>query len=356
VPSYKDIKPKTRSGERTIDRLLALREHLDKEIPTRTLNKTLLLATWNIREFDSPAYGARLPEAMQYIAEVIARFDIVAIQEVRQSLDALERVRDILGDNWRYVVTDVTEGTRGNKERTAFLYDTRKVTFSGLAGEMVIPPIREKDENGKTVYRPVTQLARTPFMAGFKVGWTKVILTSVHILYGDSKANDPERVREISELAKFLRQRTEDETAWSRNVVLLGDFNIFKPGDLTFTAITDEGFVIPEQIQSLPSNALKNKHYDQIAFQIREGRFGFTGNAGVFDFYGSVFRSEDEQEYVPYMGERYLTTGSGKPRSNPSSYYKSYYRTHQMSDHLPMWVEIQIDYSDEYLGRLQEED
>ena len=355
MPSYQSIKPKTQSGDRTIERLLALRKQLDRDIPARTLDERLLLATWNIREFDSPAYGARLPEAIQYIAEIIARFDIIAIQEVRQSLDALERVRELLGDNWRYVVTDVTEGSRGNKERTAFLFDTRKVTFSGLAGEMIIPPIKMR-ENGKTVYKPVTQLARTPFMAGFRIGWTKVILTSVHILYGSDKANDPARVKEIQELAKFLRQRTEDKTSWSQNIVLLGDFNIFAPKDQTFTALTDEGFVIPEQLQALPSNALKNKHYDQIAFQIREGRFGFTGKAGVFDFYETVFREEDEALYVPYMGDRYLTTASGKPRSNPSSYYKTFYRTHQMSDHLPMWTEIQIDYSDEYLERLQADD
>jgi hypothetical protein len=38
-------------------------------------------------------------------------------------------------------------------------------------------------------------------------------------------------------------------------------------------------------------------------------------------------------------------TDSGK-----SLYYRTYWRTHQMSDHLPMWVELRIDYSDEYLA------
>jgi hypothetical protein len=29
----------------------------------------------------------------------------------------------------------------------------------------------------------------------------------------------------------------------------------------------------------------------------------------------------------------------------------TYWRTFQMSDHLPMWVELKIDYSDDYLAR-----
>ena len=51
---------------RVQERLAALRAQLDSEVPRRTLEHTLVLATWNIREFDSPAYGqwtlAGLPE------------------------------------------------------------------------------------------------------------------------------------------------------------------------------------------------------------------------------------------------------------------------------------------------------
>ena len=64
---------------RTIDRLVALREQLRTEIPARTLRDTLLLATWNIRDFDSNKFGQgpRLDESYYYIAEVIAAFDLV---------------------------------------------------------------------------------------------------------------------------------------------------------------------------------------------------------------------------------------------------------------------------------------
>ena len=340
MPFYKDINQQSEEGRRILERLLALRAHLAQEIPPRALDSNLLLATWNIREFDSPAYGERIPEAYYYLAEIVACFDLVAIQEVRKSLHALDRLCAILGGYWKYLVTDVTEGAPGNEERMAFLFDSRKVRLGGLAGELVLPPLELKDANNKTFYQPVTQLARTPFICGFKAGWSRFILATVHILYGEDTANNPRRVEEIRQVAQFLKARTEDETAWSRNLILLGDFNIFDPGDETMTAILEASFVIPDEIKSRPSNALQTKHYDQIAFRVQKDRLDTTGQAGVFNFYETVFRAEDEQVYIPYMGEAYNTTSAGKSRQNKSSYYKTYWRTYQMSDHLPMWVEL----------------
>ena len=92
-----------------------------------------MLATWNIREFDSPKYGERVPESYYYIAEIIERFDLVAVQEVNKNLKALYRLCELLAEGWKYLVTDTTEGTKGNSERMAFLYDSRKIRFGGLS-------------------------------------------------------------------------------------------------------------------------------------------------------------------------------------------------------------------------------
>ncbi len=351
MPFYQALNNRTIAGKRTIERILLLRKQLDEEIPQKTAEKTLLLATWNIREFDSPAYGDRVPESFYYIAEIIARFDLVAIQEVRQNLTALNKLMDILGSNWSVIFTDVTEGVKGNGERMAFVYDKRKVRFGGLMGELVLPPVVIKDEQGNKIEQPATQVVRTPLMCGFRVGWTDFILTTVHILYGEDKANNEERIKEISQIAQFLKRRSEDPDEWSRNLILLGDFNIYDTSDLTMKAITDQGFVIPEELQQLPSNAIKNKFYDQIAFKIRPEKFGTTGQAGVFDYFKTVFRPEDELLYLEEMGAPYLIKSDGKPRTNKTTYYKTYWRTFQMSDHLPMWVEIRVDYSDDYLER-----
>ena len=92
MPFYQDIDPKDAHSPRMLERMLALRQQLEDEIPKRSLHTSLLLATWNIREFDAPAYGERLPEAFYYIAEIIDRFDLVAVQEVRRDLKALKKL------------------------------------------------------------------------------------------------------------------------------------------------------------------------------------------------------------------------------------------------------------------------
>jgi endonuclease/exonuclease/phosphatase family metal-dependent hydrolase len=349
MPFYKNIKADTPEGKRTIERLLQLRKQLGASVPEKSAEKRLLLASWNIREFDSPAFGQRLDESIYYIAEIISHFDLVAIQEVRQDLRGLDRLMDILGHQWDCLFSDITVGMQGNDERMAFVFDRRKVLPGGLVGQLVLPPLEIRDENRKLKYVPVDQVVRTPLIVGFKSGWTDFILTTVHIIYGEAIANSPKRVEEIRQVAQFLKKRSESPFEWSRNFILLGDFNIFKPEDNTLKMITDAGFVIPPELQRLPSNIEQNKYYDQIAFRVRPGKFGATGRAGVFNYYHSVFRPEDEAIYADAIGPAYLQTSDGKERKNKTLYYKTHWRTHQMSDHLPMWVELRIDFSDEYL-------
>jgi endonuclease/exonuclease/phosphatase family metal-dependent hydrolase len=349
---YYTIDNETESGRRTARNLLALKRRLAEEIPRRTVTDTLLLATWNIREFDSPKYGTRTNEAFHYIAEIVSHFDLVAIQEVRDDLTALKQLQYLLGDQtWDYVLTDVTEGTRGNRERMAFLYDAKKVRFGGLAGEVVLPESR----TAAGIVLP-RQLARSPFLVGFQVGWFKFMLCTVHVLYGTATAEDPDRLEEIKNLSGFLVKRVKDRHAWAKNLILLGDFNIFRPTDVTLGAISDAGFIVPEQIQRLPSNAARNKHYDQIAFWAPHlERQLATLEAGVFNFYELLFRPEDQETYVASMGQAYEKKTDGAPRdaAGKKRYYGDW-RTYQLSDHLPMWVELKIDFGVEYLGKKSE--
>lgn len=355
MPFYHEIEKYAAEGKldrkRALERLISLRKALEAQIPQRTLKEMLLLATWNIRDFDTPDYGYRMQEAIYYIAEIIAAFDLVAIQEVNKDLTGLNRVMAVLGDHWQALFTDTTEGSQGNEERMAFVYDSRKVAFKGLAGELVLPPIKGSDGSLK----PSSQFWRTPFLCGFQVGWARFMLATVHIAWGEDKAEPAVRVNEIRQVAQFLKARTEDKTAWARNLILLGDFNIFEPENATFRELTEAGFVIPKELQRQPSSALGARHYDQIAFRVRPGHLETAGRAGVFDYYKTVYRdsAEDEEAYRPYFQ---APKGGKAPKEiKQKNYYKTYWRTHQMSDHLPMWVELKIDYSDEYLRRKLDE-
>ena len=151
------------------EELEKLREDLDNSIPAKELDRNLLIATWNIRAFggltkkwkasssDSPK---RDLHALLCIAEIVSRFDVIAIQEVCGDLRALRHMLKVLNPAWQFLMTDVTRGDAGNRERIAFLFDTRKVRLSGLACELVIPP----DELGKIAQDALQeQFARTPY-------------------------------------------------------------------------------------------------------------------------------------------------------------------------------------------------
>ena len=118
-------------SQNVAERLLRLRTRLKKEIPERNVNRSILLATWNLREFGrNDKYGKRLDESVLYIAEIISRFDLIAIQEVNLNLGDLQTLMKLLGNWWEYIVTDVTPGPSGNQERIAFILSSPKPPIS----------------------------------------------------------------------------------------------------------------------------------------------------------------------------------------------------------------------------------
>ncbi len=132
------------------------------------------MSTWNIRDFDKVSrrgFGKRLPETLFYIAEVISRFDLVAVQEVNR-LREWEQVMRILGSDYDYIASDETDMTLGgNGERLLFVYDKRKVSFKNIAGEIVLPNhlliTKAGDSDSDTLYEG-KQFWRSPYICRFQ--------------------------------------------------------------------------------------------------------------------------------------------------------------------------------------------
>jgi endonuclease/exonuclease/phosphatase family metal-dependent hydrolase len=330
-------------GQKVAERLLRLRTRLKKEIPERNVNRSILLATWNLREFGrNEKYGRRLDESVLYIAEIISRFDLIAIQEVNLNLGDLQTLMKLLGNWWEYIVTDVTPGPSGNQERIAFIYDGRKVRFDHLAGELSLPPKKG----------PRRQPARSPFICAFRTGWRRISLCSVHIYYGTARPNDPDRVEEIRSIAQLLAARNDKrQTAADGepdNVVLLGDFNIFnKTGDATSKALADHSFVVPAAMREIPpTNLGGDRYFDQIAFHDPLGKLK-SSCAGVFDFTQVIYGADDAKLYVNAM-ER--SARDKFPDAKELAVFYKNWRTFQISDHLPLWLELRTDFSEAYLA------
>jgi endonuclease/exonuclease/phosphatase family metal-dependent hydrolase len=329
MPFYKSIDGKKEPGRRTIAGLLRLRPALDKEIPPKSLDDTLLLASWNLREFGGDKSGGREDEPLFYIAEIISHFDLVAVQEVRDNLDALDRLMNILGRWWKFLVTDVAPGPQGNSERLAFIYDTRKMAFGGLAGEITPPP-------GKTgaLLSAEFAYARPPYLVGFQAGWFKFTICTGHLYYGESKPDDVQRVKESRQLVELLKKRMQEKDRWANNAILLGDFNVFSTNDLTFQALEKGDFKLPAGIKGKYTNANLDKPFDQMAFIAPDvARQLELAKAGVFPFYNYVYRDDEAATYLP---------------DNQKAKFREW-RTYKMSDHLPIWVELGIDFSQVYL-------
>jgi len=331
MPFYKKIDNKTPEGQRTVEGLLRLKEELDKAVPAKTVDPTLLLATWNLREFGGNKYGGRENEALFYIAEIMSRFDMIAVQEVRDNLDALDELMYILGSWWKYLVSDVTLGAQGNHERHAYIYDTRKLLFGGLAGELV----PEMKKTAGTLNSDFA-FARTPYIAGFRAGWFKFTICTQHFYYGKSKADDPQRLKESETVVRLLQERMKSKDRWALNTILLGDFNVFSTKDKTFLALEKNKFKIPASLRGTYSNAAQDKPFDQIAFLAGDVDWQMDVlKSGTFPFFKHVYRDADWKSYLP--------NGTEKE-------YKQW-RTFKMSDHLPLWVELHVDFGTDYLKR-----
>ena len=211
---------------------------------------------------------------------------------------------------------------------------------------------------GQSIVGDTLQFARTPFLVAFQAGWLKLNLCTVHIYYGKDDAGMRRRNQEIRKLTEFLAERAQSErdTDADSFFVLLGDFNIVGRDHATMKSLLTNGFVVPEKLQALPgTNVDKTKYYDQIAYWSGQSEDDIpdgdvtrveVARAGVFDFFETVYRA-----------------GANDPEGADEAFYRSdaklppdcdyaEWRTYQMSDHLPMWVELRIDFGQEYLEQI----
>ena len=306
--------------------MLELRKLLDQTIPPKRDGvPNLLIATWNLKAFASlaPAWLAgskhkikRDWRALWAITEILSRFDVIAIQEVKGDLAALRTMLKTLGPDWQFLMTDVTRGDPGNKERLAFFFDARRIKLSGLACELVVPEERLNavGENALT-----KQFARTPYAVGFRSGDVTFVLVTLHVIY----AGKPEdRYPEIKAIADWMFDWAGELNDWQQNLIVLGDFNIDRHGSLIWQAFASTGLTVPSVLDQVPRSIFSDesdrhdKYYDQIAWfeagKDRRLNLDCTNGGGI-DFVPLLYRD---------VGLRPIEM------------------QYRVSDHYPLWVEF----------------
>jgi endonuclease/exonuclease/phosphatase family metal-dependent hydrolase len=295
------------------------------ELPKKKTGN-LLIGTWNIRHFgrvqraweSKPRVSPkRNLQDLCAIAQLVARFDVVALVEVKRDLTALRLLRDILGPRWAFIVSDVTEGTPGNSERLGYIFDTRRVRSSGLVGELVIPDA-ELEGAGAIMQR---QFVRTPYTVSFQAREKGFTLVTLHVIYG-TQSTPEVRTPEIARFAQWLREHAEDPDEFNRNMVALGDFNIDKLDDANWRALVVDGSLSPPaELIDLPRTLgeTKDKHsfYDQIAW------FNKGKGAALTLKYKTAGN---------FVWDQHLLQDVGQSEKEA-----------RISDHYPLWAEFLLD-------------
>jgi hypothetical protein len=312
-----------RFRERALAGLRRLRSGLVDDVPRRQREQNLLVATWALNRF-----GQRpvLPESLYYLAQVISAFDAVALQEIGRAMETLDRLLAILGPEWGYFVTDISgAGGAGNAERFAILYYRPRVAFRNISGEVVLPDDLLIDGR---------QLAFKPLLASFRRGRLPFRLCTTHIAYGGGRQQVSHR--ECEALARYLGRVA---SYGSETVVLAGNFNIRRPDSPAVDAFRAEGVSIPPE--TIHPSTITGRHYSSLIGllshdEIEDKRLHVVAS-GAFNPLQYVYREEDEglygEEDLLYYG-RTATMGDWGPR------YGRIWRTMQLSDHVPVWVEL----------------
>ncbi len=316
-------------------RLLDLRQHLDQSIPSKKETNNLLIASWNIRKLGGNDYGGRMPEAIAYIAEIISRFHIVAIQEIYGDLQVLENIKEYLGKHWDYTFSDTSVG---DGYRLGYFFDKRKVRQSGPTNDLILPHKQTRDAKGRFRYEPVMQLLRPPFNCGFQIADSRILLCNVHLVFSGQQKG--QRLRDLENILAYWEQRLSQKNNWSKNIMLLGNFQSAALSAKELHLVKDRNFDIPEMLQ-LPSNIKQNRFYTQMA--LGKGLVDFKPQqAGVFNFFDTVYRLKDKKSYLPFYESFQKKATHLKTTKSKAIFYRQFWRMAQMSDNLPLWVELEL--------------
>lgn len=299
--------PSTASRSEHLSGLAELRRRLRASAIPPAREGNLRLATWNIRELGKVP---RWDESIALLAATVASFDLVSVVELRDDLGDLHRMLAHLGPWWRAIFSDYRLDAGGNRERVGFLYDSRRITFTGLASHAEGERTRHGDE-----YRQAVPWWRPPFLASFQAGHLPFVLVAAHVRWGRTVVG---REQEVAALASWATTRSAERSFEQQDFVLVGDFNVPSQRSWVWEKLKEAGFSVPAGLEGDPgSNLARGKRYDRMFWKGRGATPRFTGRAGAADFYAG--------DHAGLLPERRLSKEAF---------------TFQMSDHLPVWVKV----------------
>ena len=338
---FKSPEPKHRfkvSKEKT-----AITRHFTKRRVPKSKSGRVLVATWNIANL---GVQGRKAGALELVAHILKRFDLVAVQEVKDQFKPFLKVLSHM-PGFDYVMSDPA----GNTERLAFVHRKNKVTPTNLFGEVAL---RDREFPKRTVrvkwtdkqgtqrvdvfkgfkFRPFD---RNPFIGSFEAGKLTFTLVNVHMYFGkfqnsrkkEERKKYARRVLEIYALSRWADRRFDSATCYDRDILLLGDMNVpaMDKTESTYKELVGFGWKpVDYTTKTGGSNLGNDKTYDQMVFT-PGGMKNRAKNRGVFDFDKAVFKPL----WVKIRAEKSDRAAVGLFNRHVK---------HLLSDHRPLWVEL----------------
>jgi hypothetical protein len=275
-----------------------VRKELDRRIPQKELGGNLLLCTWNIRGLDrmTAAWTAgpnetpkRDRRSIHAVAAIIRRFDLIIIQEVRESRDALRfLMEEVLGEEWSVIVLEPDRTLLGNDETTAIVFDTRRVMPSGLIDRLTLPEAPGQAPGSSDGGEP---FVIRPYAAFFRTRLTPTTFGLVALRAAYSKPSA--MASRLAGWMTWLRGWASSLMASGDSLLMLGDFGSDRSGDPLYQALVNGGISIPVELSGVPrtifEEAAASSFVDHVAWiSDPDGNplmsLGYQGRAGYFPF------------------------------------------------------------------------
>jgi hypothetical protein len=144
-----------------------------------------------------------------------------------------------------------------------------------------------------------------------------------------------QHLRECEALARYLGRVA---SYGSETIILAGNFNIRRPDSPAVDAFRAEGFSIPPE--TIHPSTITGQHCSSLigllSHKEEEGKLIRIATSGAFNPLPYVYREDDEGLYceADLLYCRAASVGARVPR------YGRVWRTMQLSDHVPVWVEL----------------
>lgn len=238
------------------------------------------ICSWNLKNFGK----SKSDETIGAIARILKPFDVVALQEIVAGTAGPQAVAKLVdelnrsGQQWDYIISSPTSGSRYKSERYAFLWKRKKVKRVGEAW------LDKKYAQA---------IEREPYLCRFQVGAKQLTVVNFHAI---TKGARPET--EIKYFKFFPGIYP------AHNLIFCGDFNLPESHSV-FTPLKAQGYqsTLVNQKTSLRMRCLQDdclaSEYDNIYFNSHRLKFVSAGILHFYQVYDNLETARKVSDHVP---------------------------------------------------------